>query len=147
MDEIKNELDEHDTYVPLAARIKMFERGLGNGLKPAPLPKDTVGDLKVYDSLYNPFFSFLFLLAAKKCYIACHSSAHTSSIPQISYARASPQVSVHRPFLNVTYAVPVLANARRKTHIIGAMSVWYVQNQQRMLTREMTDRLIHLGCL
>ncbi|ORZ02720.1 hypothetical protein BCR43DRAFT_559587 [Syncephalastrum racemosum] len=41
MDEIKNELDENDSYVPLAARIKMFERGLGNGIKPAPQLKDT----------------------------------------------------------------------------------------------------------
>ncbi|ORE05112.1 hypothetical protein BCV72DRAFT_250816 [Rhizopus microsporus var. microsporus] len=37
IEEIKNEMSPDDVYVPMAARIKMFEKGLGNGSNKAPV--------------------------------------------------------------------------------------------------------------
>jgi hypothetical protein len=37
IEEIKNEMSPDDVYVPMAARIKLFEKGLGNGSNKAPV--------------------------------------------------------------------------------------------------------------
>lgn len=38
MDDIRSEMAPDDVYVPMAARIKLFEKGLGNASnKPAPI--------------------------------------------------------------------------------------------------------------
>ncbi|CAO3608057.1 unnamed protein product [Cunninghamella blakesleeana] len=37
IDDIRKEMLPDDVYIPLAARIKLFEKGLGNGIKPTPI--------------------------------------------------------------------------------------------------------------